>query len=91
MALIASSSIAAQDVIKEVRAAIARNDFTLGEKLVHDFKARQGTTPETIEAVSWLARGALAAKQLDRADAYAIDARKQALAQLTRRKLDAEV
>jgi len=43
-----------------------------------------------IEAVSWLGRGALAARQLDRADSYAAEARKLALEQLKQRKLDAE-
>jgi thiol-disulfide isomerase/thioredoxin len=89
-ALIACTAIAAEDIVKEVRAAIARNDFTLGEKLIRDFKARQGMTLEAIEAVSWLGRGALAVRQFDRADAYAMEARKLALAQLTKRKLDAE-
>ena len=89
-ALIACTAIAAEDIVKEVRTAIARNDFTLGEKLIRDFKARQGMTLEAIEAVSWLGRGALAVRQFDRADAYAMEARKLALAQLTKRKLDAE-
>jgi thiol-disulfide isomerase/thioredoxin len=89
-ALIACTAIAAEDIVKEVRAAIARNDFTLGEKLIRDFKARQGMTLEAIEAVSWLGRGALAARQFDRAGAYAMEARKLTLAQLTKRKLDAE-
>jgi len=89
-ALIACTAIAADDIVKEVRAAIAHSDFTLGEKLIRDFNARQGMTLEAIEAVSWLGRGALAVRQFDRADAYAMEARKLALAQLTKRKLDAE-
>jgi len=89
-ALIAWTAIGAEDLVTEVRAAIAKNDFALGEKLIQDFKTGRGTTPELILAVSWLGRGALAAKQFDRADSYAVEARKLALAQLTRRKLDAE-
>ena len=54
-----------------MRAAIAQNNFTLGESLLQRYQAGQGVTPETIEALSWLGRGALASKQLDRADAYA--------------------
>ena len=40
--------------------------------------------------MSWLGRGALAVKQLDRADMYAVRARQLALEQLSHRKLDAE-
>src|SRR5262249_20579669 len=40
--------------------------------------------------LSWLGRGALAAKSYDRADAYAADTRKLALELLKQRKLDAE-
>src|SRR5262249_3460817 len=80
----------AQDVVSDVRAAIARKDFALGERIVQDYKGAFGVTPEMVEAVSWLGRGALAARQFDRADAYAAQARKLSLDQLTRRKLDAE-
>jgi thiol-disulfide isomerase/thioredoxin len=81
---------AAQDIVRDVRTAIAQNNFAAGESLIQRYKAGQGTTPELIEAVSWLGRGALAARQLDRADAYAAEARKLALEQLKRRTLDTE-
>lgn len=80
----------AQDIVRDVRTAIAQKNFAAGENLVLKYRAGQGATPELIEAVSWLARGAVGAKQLDRADAYAAEARKLALEALTRRKLDAE-
>lgn len=84
------SAGAAQNIVRDVRAAIAKNDFSGGEKLIAAHKAERGLTPETIEAVSWLGRGALAAKQFDAAYAYAEQAREMALDQLKRRKLDAE-
>src|SRR5437899_4317085 len=84
--LLALRVAAAQDIVREVRAAIAQSDFERGEALVRN----QPVTPELAEAVSWLGRGALAAKQYDRADGYAVEARKLALAQLAKRKLDAE-
>jgi len=80
----------AQEIVRDVRAAIAQNNFALGESLIQKHKAAQGATPEMILAVSWLGRGALASKQLDRADAYAVEAHRLALEQLNRRKLDAE-
>jgi thiol-disulfide isomerase/thioredoxin len=81
---------AAQDIVKDVRSAIAQNNFAAAESLIQKYKAEQGTTPEMVEAISWLGRGALAARQLDRADAYATEAHKLALEQLKRRNLDAE-
>jgi len=83
-------SAAAQDIVRDVRIAMAQNNFALGEALIQKYKQAQGTTPEMIEAVSWLGRGALAARQFDRAGAYAAEARKLALEQLKQRKLDAE-
>jgi thiol-disulfide isomerase/thioredoxin len=47
-------------------------------------------TPEAIEALSKQARGALAARDLDKAGTYAAETRKLVLEQLKRRKLDAE-
>lgn len=81
---------AAQTIVSDVRLALARNDFTLAEDLIQRHQATQGVTPQMIEAVSLLGRGALELQQLDRADAYAARARQLALAQLSHRKLDAE-
>jgi thiol-disulfide isomerase/thioredoxin len=77
-------------IIPDVRAAIARKDFAAGEKLVQEYRASQGITPEMLEALSWLGRGALAAKQLDQADRYAAETRRLSLDQLKNRKMDDE-
>jgi thiol-disulfide isomerase/thioredoxin len=90
IALFAATTLAAQDIVRDVRAAIAQNDYKTGESLIEKFKTANGVTPEMIEAVSWLGRGALAAKQFDAAYGYAEQARELALAELKRRKLDAE-
>jgi|SRR5579872_1649182 len=84
------AAFAAEDIVNDVRLAIAQNNFTLGEDLIQRYKAARGATPEMIEAVSWLARGALELQRLDRAEAYAAKARELSLAQLSHRKLDAE-
>jgi len=90
LSLLAASVAHAQDLVAYVRTAIAKNDFATGESFIAQYKAQIGVTPEMIEAMSWLGRGALAAGQFDRAGAYAAETRKLAIAQLTRRKLDAE-
>ena len=75
------------DVVAAVRAAIASQDLTSGEARLNDFRSTRGTTPEAIEALSWLARGALAAQQLDLADRYASETSTLAVAALATRKL----
>lgn len=63
---------APQTVLQKVRAAIAEDDFKKGEKIVLDDLAEKGTTPEGVEALSWLGRGAAAAKRYDEAQGYAL-------------------
>ena len=75
-------------LISEVRAAIAEHDLARAEALVVQRRAQQGTTSEVIEAVSWLGRGALAEGQGDRAEQYAAEAQRLALAALGSRPID---
>lgn len=86
---LASFSVAAQ-VIGDVREAIADRDFAHAEKYVQNYRAKNGVTPEMLEALSWLARGELDAKQYDQAERYADETRKLALQELARRKMDDE-
>ena len=77
-------------IVQDVRSQIANGDFAAGERLIADYRKSQGVTPEMILGLSWLGRGALAAKQFEKADAYASETRKLALAELKKRPLDAE-
>ncbi len=86
----APAAVAAPNVIAEVRAAIARNDFAGGERILAAYRKSSGTTPEALEALSWLGRGALAAKQLDQAEKYALDTYDLCVAALKTRKMDDE-
>jgi thiol-disulfide isomerase/thioredoxin len=88
--LLILAATAAAQLVPDVRAAIARNDFAAGEKLIAEYKASRGETPESILALSWLGRGAQAAKEWDRAEKYAEATRKLALEALKKRKLDDE-
>lgn len=87
--LLAGSTLAAS-VVRDVRSAIGRNDFAGGERLIAEYRAASGVTPEMLEALSWLGRGAMAAKQYDEADRYAKETRELALEMLKSRKLDDE-
>lgn len=77
-------------LIPEVRAALNAGDFPKAEGLIADHRQRNGTTPEMLEAHSWLGRGAVARKQWDQAERYSGETRKMALAALKGRRLDDE-
>jgi thiol-disulfide isomerase/thioredoxin len=70
----AGQAARAAGLVPSVRAAIAKHDFAAGEALIAQYRSRQGVTSELAEAVSWLGRGALADRELDRAEQYALDA-----------------
>lgn len=77
-------------IVPEVRVLLNKQDFSGAEKLIETQRAGGAWTPELIEAQSWLGRGALAAKQYDRALAYSAETRKLSMAALKSRKLDDE-
>jgi thiol-disulfide isomerase/thioredoxin len=78
------------NIIGDVRALIGQNNFTLADALVQRYRTEHGVTPEMLEALSWLGRGSLAAKQLETAQTYAAETQRLALEQLKNRPLDAE-
>ena len=78
------------DLVAAVRAAIAAQDLPRGEALVTEFRSSHGVTPEALDALSWLGRGAYAAGQLDAADRYARETYTLTVAALRSAKLDAD-
>jgi thiol-disulfide isomerase/thioredoxin len=88
-ALVAAAAAQAA-IVQDVRQAIARKDFSSGEAEIERYRAAKGVTPELIEAISWLGRGALALKDYDRAEKYSREAFDLAGAQLRHRALDEE-
>src|SRR5215212_354850 len=77
-------------LVAEVRAALAAHDVARAESIVAKRRADQGNTAEVLEAASWLGRGALAEKQYDRAEQYAVDVQKQILTALAGRPVDVD-
>jgi thiol-disulfide isomerase/thioredoxin len=77
-------------VVDTVRSYLAQHNFDAAERQVRDYRTHAGVTPELAEAVSWIARGQLDAKNYPRADAYAVETRKLSESLLQKRKLDAE-
>jgi thiol-disulfide isomerase/thioredoxin len=78
------------DLVGDIRAQLARNSSSAAESELRTYKAQHGATPEYLEALSWMARGAASAKQWDQATAYATETRNLSEQQLAKRKLDAE-
>jgi thiol-disulfide isomerase/thioredoxin len=88
--LLALVPVVRAGIVADVRAAIAQNDFALAQQRLDTHRSEKGVTPEMTLALSWMGRGALARKDLDKADAYAAETRKLVLDELRRRKLDAD-
>ena len=73
----------AVDIVADVRAAMASGGLISGEQTLNSFRASHGAAPEALEALSWLARGALTARQFDHANRYARETRELARSALT--------
>jgi thiol-disulfide isomerase/thioredoxin len=77
-------------LVDNVRILIANHDLAAADRAVQAYRKQSGATTEYAAALSWLARGALDTRQLDRADAYAVETRKLSDQLLGIRKLDAD-
>src|SRR5579863_3835522 len=77
-------------LVVDVETAMSHGNFPLAEAMLQSYRAQHGTTPEYLEAFSWLARGDLITRQFDKADANAKETEKLALQALATRPLDAE-
>jgi thiol-disulfide isomerase/thioredoxin len=84
-------SLTAQaDLVSDIRTQLSRNAFSSAESELSSYKSKQGVTPEYLEALSWMARGAAANQQWEKAATYAAETRTLCEQQLAKRKLDSE-
>jgi thiol-disulfide isomerase/thioredoxin len=91
LGLLVASAVGAQTgVVADVRAAIGRNDLEAAAALVRTFRAERGTTPEALEALSWVGRGTLAAGDNAGATKVAQEVETLVVAMLANRSLDAD-
>lgn len=86
--LVATSAFAS--ISGDVKRAATAGDLKTAEALLADFRRANGETAEYIQALSWMARGALDNKQLDAAEKLAASTRKLVMEKLKTRKLDAD-
>jgi thiol-disulfide isomerase/thioredoxin len=88
--LVFLSSLSFADIIDDVRSLLAQENFTAADTELQTYRTQHGVTPEYLEGLSWMARAALAANQLDRAASYAQQTESLSRQQLLKRPLDAE-
>jgi thiol-disulfide isomerase/thioredoxin len=88
--LIALVTPAWAGIVEDVREALAQNSFASADLYLKAYLAKNGATPEYVEAYSWIARAALSNDQYDQAAEYAKQTKALALEQLKKRPLDAE-
>jgi thiol-disulfide isomerase/thioredoxin len=86
--LVAVTAVAS--VVTDVQTAMSRGNFPLAEAILQSYRMQHGLTPEFMEALSWLARGDLITRQLDKAEARAKETEQLAVQALATRPLDAE-
>jgi thiol-disulfide isomerase/thioredoxin len=88
--LLLLSSLASAGIIEDVRTALAKRNFAAADSELQQYRAQHGVDPEYLEALSWTAREALAANQLEQANTAATETETLARQQLQKRSLDAE-
>jgi thiol-disulfide isomerase/thioredoxin len=77
-------------LVSQVRDALDAHDLAAADAIVTKARAEKGDTSDVIEAMSWLARGSLAERQLDKADRYVDEVRRLAKTALGARPIDAD-
>jgi cytochrome c biogenesis protein CcmG/thiol:disulfide interchange protein DsbE len=87
-----ASALSAQTatIVSRVQVQAFAGNFDGARRELKQFRAASGVTPEYLDALSWLGRGELGAKNYTAAVEDAAEVRKLCLDQLTHRKLDAE-
>ncbi len=84
------SSAAFAGIIEDVQGSLSQNNLSQADSALRTYHAQHGATPEYLEALSWMARGALAVQQYDSAQNYAKQTEAHAVEHLKLRTLDAE-
>lgn len=73
LALLLTTLAGAGGIVDDVRVRLSRNDFAGAVAEIQGYRKSNGVTPEGLEAMSWVARGELARKNLDQAVKWAED------------------
>jgi thiol-disulfide isomerase/thioredoxin len=77
-------------LVRDVRAALNANDFARAQQLLAEAKQKDGVTSQYLNALSWVGRAKLAARDYDGAGRNAAETYSLAQGLLKQRKLDAD-
>ncbi|HEY6766117.1 MAG TPA: TlpA disulfide reductase family protein [Candidatus Sulfotelmatobacter sp.] len=77
-------------IVEDVRGALADNSYTAAQLFLKSYRAKNGVTPEYVEAYSWQARAALSSQDYDQATRFTKETQALIDDQLKTRKLDSE-
>jgi thiol-disulfide isomerase/thioredoxin len=77
-------------LLDDAHTLVTHHDLPAAERLVRAAQSKQGATSEVAAAISWLARGALDARQYAKADALANESSSMALRVLGIRRIDSD-
>lgn len=75
--MLISLTAPAGDLVRGVRSKLSAGDLASCIAAVEDYKKKNGVDAEYLDAVGWLARGAEMLKQLDLADKYVAELRRE--------------
>lgn len=78
------------ELVPDVRALSGQGNFAKASSIIQSYEKEHGQTPESVLALSWLGRTALAQKRYNQADQYATETYTKAQAELKKRPLDRE-
>jgi thiol-disulfide isomerase/thioredoxin len=85
-----ASALAWASLMNDVQSLVANRNLPAAERMVRGAQAMQGSTSEIAASLSWLARGALNARQIPQAESYAAESRKMAMSLLGPRRIDSD-
>ncbi|MEO8129008.1 MAG: redoxin family protein [Bryobacteraceae bacterium] len=88
--MVATALQARAELVADVRVLGAQGEFAKAVGIIQSYEKDRGQTPESILALSWLGRAALAQKRYDQADEFATETYKKAQVALKKRPLDRE-
>jgi len=84
------TTFASAGIVDDVRDALSQNNAPAASVALNSYKAQHGADPEYLEALSWMARFALSARDYNQAWTYAKQTETQSVDLLKHRPLDAE-
>lgn len=90
MLVAAVASAQRPTIVRDVRVALNAGDFTRASQLLETARQKDGVTSFYLEALSWMGRAKLAAKDYPEAQKYAAETYRLAQDLLRQRKLDAD-